>query len=313
MAQQKAIQDILLSNVSSGYFPTGFISEDVLPVIRSKEKTGKLGKYGTAHLRVESTIIGGEGRYPRVKVQSRSTDSYSVEGHGLEGQVTEDDYSNVQQPFDAEKDEVLGLSTTLAVGKEKALGDTLGDTAILTQNTTLVGASQFNDSLNSNPLSVFNTAHLAIKDGCGEVANVAIIPWRVYQKGLKYHPQLLDALGYKDNRPGGIKENELADIFGVERIYIPKASYESAKEGQSSSLAEIWGRNIVFAVLPKTAQKYQVSLGYLVNLLGRDKRRVFKYPTQNPPNGKSILVDDHYDMFISNVGAGYLIKDAIAA
>ena len=167
MAQLKAVLDKLLTGVSSAYIPEGFISESLFPSVDSVEKTGKLAKYGTDHLRVEQTIIGGRGEYPRIQTIVKSTDSYSIEGHGLEGLVTEDDYSNSQKPYDAERDETIGITTTIMVGKEKGIADSLADTSVLTQNTTLSGTSQWSDYANSDPVDDFLTARSAVKDGCG--------------------------------------------------------------------------------------------------------------------------------------------------
>lgn len=311
MSQQKAIIDKLLTNVSSAYIPEGFISEAIFPEVQSVQKTGKLAKYGTDHLRIENTVIGGSGKYPRISTQVRSNTSYSIEGHGLEGLVTEDDYSNVEKPYDAEADETLGITTTLMVGKEKGLADVLSDTAVLTQNTTLSGTSQWNDYANSDPVDDFLTARQAVKDGCGFPPDLAIMSWDVAER-LRYHPGVLDALGFKDNRPGGLNDKELASVLQVQRVLIGVASYESAKKGQSSSLASIWGKHLIFAKMPAKAMKRQTSLGYCFKLSGRKPRRVFKFNVNNPPNAKGILVDDHYDFAITNVGAGYLVKNAIA-
>lgn len=311
MSQQKASVDKLLTNVSSGYFPEGMISEKCLPTIRSVQKTGKLGDYGTDHLRIENSLIGGQGEYRRIRQIVRGSSTYSVEGHGLEGIVTEDDYSNVELPYDAEEDQVLNLTSKLALEKEKALADTLADTAVLTQNVTLSGSNQFDDYLNSDPLDVLSDARASVKSGCGVPPSCAIVPWEVFNK-LKYHPAFLASLGFKDNRPGGLTMGEFAQILEVKKLWIPEISYNSAKEGQTAVLAPVWGKHIIMAVCPDSAAKRQVSLGYLVNLVGRDKRRVFKYSISNPPNALGILVDDHYDMFISNALAGYLIKNAIA-
>ena len=311
MAQQVAIVDKLLSNVSSMYPVKGGIAEECLPVIQSKQDTGLLGEYGTDHLRIENTKIGGEGAYTRVRPIARATSSYHVEGHGLEGIVTESDYRNVEDPFDAEEDQMINLTSKLLLGKEYDLASVINDTAILTRNTTLSGTSQLNDYLNSDPLDVFLTARLSVKNYSGAIADACIMPWEVFQV-IKYHPQFLSALGYAHNRPGGVNRKEMADILEVKNLYVPEISYNSANQGQTAVMAPVWGKNIVFAVLPTKAEKYQVSLGYLVNLLGRTKRRVYKTPTNNPPNGKSILVDDAYDMLISNVNAGYLIKNATA-
>lgn len=311
MAAQKAIIDKLLTNVSSAFIPEGFISEAIFPEVQSVQKTGKLAKYGTDHLRIVNDIVGGAGKYPRIQTQVRSNTSYSIEGHGLEGLVTEDDYSNVEKPYDAEKDETMGLTSIIMVGKEKGIADTLADTAVLTQNTTLSGTDQWSDYTNSDPVDDFKVARAAVKSGCGLEADTVIMGWEVAEQ-LRYHPGLLDALGFKDNRPGGLNDKELASVLKVRRVLVGAAAYESANKGQTSSLANIWGKHLIFARLPERAMKYQTSLGYCFKLAGRKSRRVFKYAVNNPPNAKGILVDDHYDFAITNVNAGYLIKNAVA-
>lgn len=311
MAQLKAIVDKLLTDVSSAYVPKGYISEALLPLITVKQKTGKLGKYGSSHLRIEHSLVGGRAEYRRVEPILRLTTSYDVESHGLEGMVTEDDYSNVEAPFDAEKDEVMGLTTMIWLGKERALAETLTSTAVLTQNTTLVGTAQFSDYNNSDPLGVFKAARLAIWNGCGTAPDTASMPWDVANT-LAYHPAILDALGFTQNRAGQLSPQELAKAMGVEKLLIADAKYNSAKEGQTDALASVWNKDIVFSVTPNAAQKYQTSLGYRVALSGRSARRVFKSSVDNPPNSTKILVDDSYDFLISNAAAGYLVKNAIA-
>ncbi len=311
MSQVKAILDKLLSNVSSAYIPTGYIAESVLPFIGSVQSTGKLGKYGASHLRIESSLKAGRGAYKRVESITRSTTDYSIVGHGLEGLVTKDDYRNVSLPFKAEEDETLGVTTMLWLEKEKSLADTLADSSVMTQYTTLTGTNQYNDFLNSDPISDFSTARTAVRTGCGQLANTGIMDWAVFNK-LRYHPGILDALGFKQNRPGGLSEDELASAMGVQRILIAGSSYNSAKENQADVLAPVWGKHIIFAVLPPVAMPYQVSLGYIVGYEGQTPRKVTKQPNFNPPDSTSILVEDEYQMLISNANAGYLIKNAIA-
>lgn len=311
MSQLKAIVDKLLTNVSSMYVPEGFVCEQILPLVKAKQKTGLLAKYGMNHLRIEHSLTGGRSEYKRVEPIVRSNTGYKIESHGLEGLVTEDDYANVELPYKAEEDETLGLSTLIWVNKENALASTLTSTSVITQNTTLSGMSQFSDYNNSDPLGVFKTARLAVKAGCGMMPNAAVMD-EVVANTLAYHPGILEALGYAQNRAGQLSEQELAKAMGVQKLLIAKASYNSAKEGQSDVLASIWGKHIVFMVAPDQARPYQTSLGYRVALEGREKQRVFKFAGENPPNSTKILVDDAYDFLISNVGAGYLIKDAIA-
>lgn len=309
--QMRGIIDPLLTEASSMYIPKGCIADQLLPELKFAQYTGKLAGYGKAHLRIENTVVGGKGKYRQVESIVRTTSSFEIEGHGLSGIVTKRDYKNVIEPFDAENDEALGISTILMLEKEYGLAQALGSTSILTQNTTLSGSSQFSDRTNSDPVSVFLAAKAAVRAGCGAVPDAAIMDYDVAQ-ALRYHPQLLDMLGFKEQRPGGLNDQELAKALDVRRVFIPDAKYNSAKEGQADVLANVWGKNLVFAVLPEKAEKRQISLGYNIRLDGEQPRKVYKQSLFNPPGSTEILVEDEYDLVLSDVTAAYLIKDAIA-
>lgn len=313
MSQLKAIVDKLLTTASNKLVPSGFISEQILPPIYVQQKTGKLGKYGNGHLRLESTLGGGKGAFRRVDAVTRTTDSYDIEAHGLEAVVSPDDYANVEQPFDAEQDEVEALTTLLQVKKEYSLAGALTSTAIITQNTTLAGQDQYNDYANSDPLDDALTATETIRDAIGMPANIAIMDWKVYKR-LRFHPALLKQLGYSEARPGGLSGEELARALDLERVLIANCVYNSAKEGQADVLSPIWGKDLVYAYAPASAGKAQKTLGYRMQLNDqkRSQRSVFKYPIYNPPGSTGIIVQDNWDFFLVDVGAAYLIKSAIA-
>ena len=68
----------------------------------------------------------------------------------------------------------------------------------------------------------------------------------------------------------------------------------------------------MFAFVPESAQIMQKSLGYLMRPTGGQPRKVYKEANFNPPGSTKILVEDEYDMLISDVTCGYVIKAAIA-
>ena len=311
MSQLVAIIDQLLTNVSNIYIPKGFISEQLFPYIGVKNTTGKLAKYGTSHLRLENTVKAGRGKFREVEPIVRLNSEYTIEGHGLEGMVTKEDYANVIAPYDAEKDETLGISTLLWVEKEYVLASALSNTAVVTQYVTLVAGQQYSDYLNSTPVNDFTAARAAVYAGCGVQPNVAWMSWDVWNV-LRFHPQLLDALGFKFNRPGGLQMDELALAMGVEKVLVADAKYESAKQNQTSALLSIWGKNIWFGVIPDSAQPYQVSAGYRLGYMGEQPRKVYKTNNFNPPGSTKILVEDNYDHFLSTVTALYMIQNAVA-
>lgn len=311
MSQNKAIVDKLLQNVSNGYFPEGHIADQLFPELIVDQYTGLIGNYGMNHIRIESDLQTGIGEAKRVTPTKRGSTTYNVESHALEGIVSERDYANVENPFDAESDETMGLTTLIVTNKEKILADKLFDTAIITQNVTLAGSDQFNDYVNSDPLARFKTAHNAILDGCGKSANAAVMSKKVFNT-LKYHPAILDTLGFKYNQMGTLSEADIMKALDVQYLYIGDAAYNSAKEGQSDTLSQIWGNSILFYVKPQTAAKYQTAFGYQVKMRGSKQRGVYKYNPNNPVNATAIIVKDDYSFELVNTKAAYLIKNAIA-
>lgn len=311
MSQLRAIVDKLLTNVSSAYVPKGFLCEEILPTIESKQYSGLLGKYGTNYLRIENSIKGGRGKYRQVETRIYSTQSYLIEGHGLEGFISKEDYANVEEPFDAERDETMGVSTMLWLEKELNLANALNSTAVLTQNTTLAGTSQFSDYANSDPIGVCAVARQTILNASGILPNLAIMDVQVWNQ-LRFHPALLDALGFKWARPGGITQDEMALALGVDKVLYGTARYDSSKEGQTTALTSVWGKGLIFAVAPDKPEIMQKSVGYLVRPTGGQPRKVYKQSNFNPPGSTALLVEDEYDMLISDTTCGYLIAGAVA-
>lgn len=309
----RAIVDKLLTNVSNGLFAQeeGYLCEKMFPELSVKQDSGLLAKYGERHLSIEHSLIGGRASARRVESIARSTTSYLLEKHALEGMVSQSDYDNVEAPYDAEKDEVLGVTSLILQGKEFALASALTNSAIMTNYTTLSGSDQLSNPETSSPLSLVKTAKAAGKTNAGVIMNTMICSWEVMNH-LQYHPELLSNLGFNYQRAGGLSYEEIAKALGLDQVFVANSSYNSAKEGQTTVLAPIWGKHIVFCYLPKSAAPYQKSLGYYVKKQGVGSRKVYKYPFNNPAGATGILVEDHYQYLLSDVNCGYLYKNAVA-
>lgn len=309
MTVNRAIVDKLLTNVSNKYMPTDYLSERILPELNVVQDTGKLAGYGNNHIRIGTFLHTGTGEYPRVDVYNRNNQGYVLEKHALATIITEEDFANVEQPYDAEKDATDDITSLLWTEKEVGLADTLGNTSIITNNVTLSGTDQYSDPDNSSPLEDFATARTAIENLVGQSPNKAVMSKQVYNQ-LAKHPQILDRLGFKYNKIGAITPQELAMVMQVEELLISGTLKNTAKEGQTDSIVPIWGKFINFMVSPKTAAKRQISLGYRVQR--KNPRRVTKEDLKDPVGARKILIDDKYQQLISNANASYLIADAIA-
>ncbi|MBF0315602.1 MAG: hypothetical protein HQK52_19435 [Oligoflexia bacterium] len=311
MAQTAAMYDKLLTTVSTGYFPTGFIATKIFPSLPVKQSTGALAGYGSDHIRIENTLMGGRGKAPRYESMTRKISYYSVERHGIEGLVTQDDYDNYDLPYDAEKDETIGITTVLTIGKEKAMADQLMNKDVVKSNVTLSGENQLSNYEKSDPLAVVRQAQNTIYDKCGLAPNKVIMNWKVYN-ALSYHPKILGNLGYSQARAGTLTTEELAKAMKIETLLIGNTSYNAAAYGKNAeNMTSIWSDDILFYYAPDIAGKYQMSFGYYIIKSGETPLQVYTENEFNPPGAKKILVTDNYGISLTNINAAFLVKAAI--
>lgn len=310
MTQNNALVDKLLTNVSNKYVPQDYISERILPTFTVMEDSGKIGGYNNDHIRIGSYLHSGDGEYAKVKVNNRNVKTYVLEKHALSTIISEEDFRNVPQPFDARSDAVDHVTSLLWTEKEVGLSLTLSNASLYSASNkvTLSGNSKYNDLVNSKPLEDSIVARKAIRAKTGTNPNICIMNEDTFDY-LSINPSILGSLGYKDNRPGGLQKGELANALKVDEILIGTAMYNNAVEGQPDNIVQIWGKSVIYAVSPKTAAKRQIALGYRVQ--GQNPRRVSRVSVSDPIGAEKVLIDDKFDQLIVNIDAAYLISNAI--
>lgn len=311
MSQLSAIVDKLVTNASRGLFQndSAYVSELCLSPLTVIQDSGKIGSYGQSHLRIVNDLMGGESETPRVHVDLVSSDSYQLEKHGLKSIITEEDMRNYEKPFDARQDRMKYLMSRLWLSKEYALASTLTATGTMTKNTTLSGTSQWSDYANSDPLDDIKTGRHSIRDNAGVVPNSVVMDYKVMDY-LRFHPAILENLGFTRARAGQMTVNELAMALDVDNVYIAKAVYNTSDQGQDNSLSPVWGKHFVMFYAPKSPTLRDQTLGFYVKQ--NAGRTVYVNPQDEPPLSEKIQVIDKYDYVITDVNCGYLIYNAIA-
>ena len=309
----RAREDRLLSNVSRRHNVEGLVADQILTGVKVKKSTGLIGKYGNEHLRIVHDLVGGMTKYPRITVDTKDSDRYILEKHGLSVTLSEEERDNEMQPFDARSDATMDVTDRLLLGREKAIADVLTSTSILTNNVTLSGTDQFNDYDNSEPLERFKTARASIYAKTGKDIRMpggfALMTWDV-ENQLAHHPELLELYKYTSSMGAGLNLAQLTQALKVNRIILAASQYDSSKEGQTSNVIPTWGKNMVFGYAPRGGTKRMTTLGF--NVRKTSSVRVFRNNLISPPNAELIQVDHTYDDLITDVGAAWLIKDAVA-
>jgi len=311
MSQVKAMVDKYLTNASLGLFQddSRFVAERVLTPVKVVQDSGLIGQYGKEHLRAVSTQMGGRGKAAYFEPGVVSSTSYYVEEYGLVGTVTAADYRNVEKPFDADMDMNMALMQIMKIGRERALAAIMTSSSYITNYDTLSGTSQWSDYNNSDPLANFKTARNSVLDNAGVLPNKVILPYKVFD-ALRYHPAILENLGFTRQRAGQMTSAEIASALDVQEVIIPTGVYNSSDRGQTDSLAQIWGNHAVFFYAPNAASLRQQSLGF--NVFINKGVKVYKNPVFNPPGANDILVNQAWDDVITDANCAYLFSNAIA-
>ncbi|OJW18785.1 MAG: hypothetical protein BGO51_15555 [Rhodospirillales bacterium 69-11] len=195
------------------------------------------------------------------------------------------------------------------VARENELAAALTDTAVLTQNTTLSGTSQWSDYSNSNPISDVRTAKQTIHESIYVDPNVLVLGKQVYDK-LVDHPAVIERVKY--SQLGIASPDLLARLFDVERVIIAAAGKNTAAEGQTDSMSYIWGKNAILAYInPRIGQK-TITLGRTYQWKQRQAERL-RGTDEEDRKGTYIRVGNHYyDMNLVSASAGYLVKNVVA-
>lgn len=113
-----------------------------------------------------------------------------------------------------------------------------------TTNNRVAGASDMLDVADNNPIKVIT----GMIDTPLIPPNALIMPLAVYRP-LQRHPQMIAAikavLGQRQAINGLATADEMAALFGLDQVIVPRQRTNTANPGQTATYARIWGRDLI--------------------------------------------------------------------
>lgn len=305
--------DTRLTNISLAYTNDKYIHSQVLPVVPNiGKKTGKIPQLGTDHLRVMGSAKRSdfdEGSH-RVDFQILSDKNYFIDDYDLEHFLPANYIKQAEKPFDAKRDGQLFLENLREQIMEKATADMLQSTSVMTNNTT--PTTKWDAASGSTPFEDMEAAAEAIRIATGRRPNRCVIGAQVVSK-LQTHADFISKLTGGGKLTILTKQQVLQiikDFLGLDKILVGSALYESSKEGQTSSIAEIWGDNFVLYYVPSGPSLWTPSFGYRLIRAGMDKK-IYVRPHSNPRLGLLMEIAWSYQDLVLDANSGYLISDVL--
>lgn len=237
-----------MPNMLERYRNNEMIAGAIMPVIKVGKRSDKVASvpFGTGMSNVDTKLAGQRATMPPEldwSVTSRGT--YLVEDYGLVSFIPSDSVTNADAPFEVRQTTAEVLGDTLDLGQElivKTVVTTTGSYAS-GYSTTIASASAQWDNSNSDPADAMRSYRKKILKAPGTKL-VCVLGHDVFI-ALQKHPKVIAAFYGRASTgegatPSVIAEKQLAVLFNVDEVVVGRAKYNSANDGQTVSMADIW-------------------------------------------------------------------------
>jgi len=250
--------DQVLTNISIMYRNAAYVGTQIMPIVPVKKKSDIYYIYDSKanRFRIPLTL-----RAP--KTESRTvdwkvtTDGYVCDEHALNDLIDDIERDNADKPLNLEVDTIEFLTDIVTLGLEMRIKDMLE--ASLTANAPTNGVWSDYTTETIDPIADIEIAKAAIHAVIFREPNVLLLGKAVYDK-LKHHPKILELIKY--SQKGVLTTDLMASLFGIEKVIVGNAGYNTAKEGKAAVLSYLWGKNAILAYVEPRPGIKKFSLGY---------------------------------------------------
>ena len=256
--------DVPLSNVAIAYKPTGFIAEELAPIVGVPKQSDAYPIWSIADaFRTEEDY-----RAPKTEANviesSVSSAKFFCDNYALKDGISYEDIANadaqwlqLERGYRAEsvKDK-LYLNWELRTAQLCTSGTNVGSYSAT--------ASGWTDYTNSTPLDDVQTAINVVLDTTGYRPNRVVMgeyAWRHFRENTAIQNRLFGTAGTQ-NDGRIVKQAQVAALLEVEKIMVGRAYYNTTEENQTASLSQLWNDNVLVYYAPMTPRKDVPSFMY---------------------------------------------------
>lgn len=232
----------------------GFIGLQVLPPIEVAVQNGVFPKMRIEDLLQEHNLRRASGAGYQRTTGRFDDDTFATLEYGVEEVVDERENALYAEYFDSEMNASLRAMDRILRAAEKRVADAVFNASTWSGSalTTSVGTEW--STISSDPILDIANARNKVYDGTGLWPNTLIINRKVYHN-LRRNTKVIDSItsagAGASARQADITPDLLAMVFDVQRVLVAGSSRNSANEGQSASIGQIWSSE--YAMLCVTA------------------------------------------------------------
>ena len=254
--------NVALSNLSIGYHPAGMVAEQVFNVIPVNHESDdywfwdKGQAFRVARTDGKGTLRPDKARAIAVNFGAK-VNSYTASEYAAETDISDRERDNADAALQLEVSKVRRAQDLVLLDQEIRVATLLTTTTNYAgaNTTTLSGASQWNNasfaSQSSATQSVIesniDTGREAVRLATGGLEPNTIIVPRAVARVMKRDLGVRDQIKYTD--PNVLVGGHLPPQLWGLNVIMPGAVYTSTVEGETPTMTDVWGKNVVIAYI----------------------------------------------------------------
>jgi len=191
--------------------------------------------------------------------------SYQTVEDGWEIPVDDRVQANAQAPFDPRRTAIESATQVIMLRREKTILDAITNATTFASYTTALAVGNRYDNDNSEPVKLMDTWKEVIRGNIGRNPNTYVLSYDAWLK-LKEHPAIQARI--KTTVDTVVTLDLVAKLFGLDRILLSFASYNSSEEGQDISLSDMMSKKAFLGYINPSPGIMRPSVGYTIQVNG---------------------------------------------
>lgn len=219
--------------------PSAFVWRNVFPVIPTRHQSDVYHIYTKADLLRSDAQKRAPGNEAAVRDYGMSTDTFFCDDYAIAIDVPEERIANADPVIDPEEDAAAIALQDINLQLDVQWAATFFAASIW--GTTVTGGTDFTvwSDATADPIKDVHTGIKTVLQNTGRKPNTLVLGAAAWYDGLAHNEDIVDRL--PDNAPRVPRPEFLANLFGVDRVFISESVRNTAQEGLAASYSFVSG------------------------------------------------------------------------
>lgn len=302
--------DEVLSEISIRYRNETYIADEIFPLVTVGKQSNKIRKYTKSYwFRDEARIRAPGEQVHESGYEIDNSTTYYAENYAIGKPIPDELRANADEGIDLEREATEWVTDKLQLKRERSWASDFFTTGVW--GTDLTVSPQWDSFSDSTPIVDIRTGKETIHDNTGIEPNTLVLGRAVFNS-LIDHPAFTERIKYTET--GIVTTDLLSRILELDRVLVARAVYETAAEGETSSMSAAFGKNALLMYVEPAPSILRPSAGYTLvwKPLGGAGPQVIQMRRNEERYSDVIDGLTWYDQKALGTDLGYFFSNAVA-